>query len=55
MVIQNIQDKINELRDDNTSGTSEFINKAIEIIKTQLKHITDPHKDIKEDIIYKNK
>ena len=52
MELQNIQFQLNELRNDNTSGASEFIDKAFEIIRTQLNQISDSHKDIKSDIIY---
>ncbi|MFX1463248.1 MAG: translation initiation factor eIF-2B, partial [Promethearchaeota archaeon] len=50
--IQNIQKIIRELKEDNTSGASEFIDKSLEIIITQLEQVTDPYKDIKEDLIY---
>ncbi|MFX1384938.1 MAG: translation initiation factor eIF-2B, partial [Promethearchaeota archaeon] len=43
---------LDELRDDNTSGASEFIDKALKLIITQLDQINDPYKDIKEEIIY---
>ncbi|MFX0105827.1 MAG: translation initiation factor eIF-2B [Candidatus Hodarchaeota archaeon] len=49
MEIQNIQDLLRELRDDNTSGATEFIDKALEIIKFQLRLTHDPHRDIRED------
>ncbi len=49
---QNTQEILNKLREDNTSGASEFINKALEMVKNRLKQIIDPNKDIKEDIIY---
>ncbi|MFX0036951.1 MAG: translation initiation factor eIF-2B [Candidatus Hermodarchaeota archaeon] len=52
MKIQNTQDIIRELREDNSSGASEFIDKALEIIKIQLEQVIDPYKDIKEDLIY---
>ncbi len=52
MEIQNIQKIIRELKEDNTSGASEFIDKSLEIIITQLEQVTDPYKDIKEDLIY---
>lgn len=52
MLIQNIQDLIRELREDNISGASEFIDKALEMIKTQLDLIDDPHRDIRDEIIY---
>jgi len=48
--IQNIQDLLRELRNDNTSGANEFIDKALEIIKFQLRLTRDPHKDIREEI-----
>lgn len=50
MEFQNIQDLLRELRDDNTSGANEFIDKALDIIKFQLRLIRDPHKDIREEI-----
>lgn len=50
MEFQNIQDLLRELKDDNTSGASEFIDKVLEIIKFQLRLIHDPHKDIRENI-----
>jgi len=49
--IQNIQNLLRELREDNTSGANEFIDKALEIIKFQLSLTQDPHKDIKEEMM----
>ena len=51
MIIQNIQDLLRELKEDNISSASEFIDKALEIIKFQLRLTRDPHKDIREEII----
>jgi len=53
--IQNIQDLLRELKEDNISGASEFIDKALEIVKFQLRLTRDPHKDIREEIIYLSK
>ncbi len=50
MVIQKIQDLLRDLRDDNTSGANEFIDKTLEIIKFQLRLTRDPHKDIRDEI-----
>ena len=55
MEIQNIQDLLRELKEDNISGASEFIDKALEIVKFQLRLTRDPHKDIREEIIYLSK
>ena len=55
MEIQNIQDLLRELEEDNISGASEFIDKALEIVKFQLRLTSDPHKDIREEIIYLSK
>ncbi len=52
MELQNIQFQLNELRNDNSSSASEFIDKAFEIIRTQLNQISDSHKDIKKEIIF---
>ncbi len=51
MEIKKIQELLDKLREDNTSGAREFIDKALEIVKTQLKLIKDPHKDIRDNII----
>lgn len=50
MQIQNIQDLLRELREDNTSGANEFIDKALALIEFQLSITHDPRKDIKEEI-----
>jgi len=50
--IQNNQEIIRELREDNSSGASEFIDKVLEIITTQLEQVIDPYRNIKEDLIY---
>jgi len=55
LIIQNIQDLLRELKEDNISGASEFIDKALEIVKSQLRLTRDPHKDIREEIIYLSK
>ena len=55
MEIQNIQDLLRELKEDNISGASEFIDKALEIVNFQLRLTRDPHKDIREEIIYLSK
>ncbi len=55
MQIQNIQDLLRELREDNTSGANEFIDKALEIIKFQLSLTLDPREDIKEEMIILSK
>ena len=52
MQIQSIQDLLRELRADNISGASEFIDRALEIIKSQLDLIDDPQRDIRDEIIY---
>ncbi|MFW9829328.1 MAG: hypothetical protein ACFFEY_17270 [Candidatus Thorarchaeota archaeon] len=52
MDLQSIQFQLNELMNDNSSGASEFIDKAFEIIRTKLSQINDSHKDIKSDVIY---
>ncbi len=52
MQIQSIQDLLRELREDNISGASEFIDKALEIIKSRLDLIDEPHRDIRDEIIY---
>lgn len=52
MHIQNIQDLLRELREDNISGASGFIDKALEIVKTQLDLIDDPYRDIRDEISY---
>ncbi|MFX0004057.1 MAG: translation initiation factor eIF-2B [Candidatus Hodarchaeota archaeon] len=49
MQIQNIQGLLRELKEDNTSGANEFIDKALEIIKLQLSLTLDPYEDIKEE------
>jgi translation initiation factor 2B subunit (eIF-2B alpha/beta/delta family) len=49
--IQDIQNQLDELRNDNTSGASEFINKALVIIKQLLDRIKDPNKIIEQDFI----
>jgi len=49
--IQKIQDLLKELREDNTSGANEFIDKVLNIIKFRLKIIPDQYKDILKDII----
>ncbi len=46
MIDDKILEKINDLRQDNTSGASEFIEKSLEIIKKQLKLISDGNTDI---------
>ncbi|MFW9968726.1 MAG: translation initiation factor eIF-2B [Candidatus Odinarchaeota archaeon] len=51
MGIQNIQEIIKDLREDNTSGASEFIDKTLEIIKAHLNKINDPYKNIEEDFL----
>ena len=51
MEIQNIQDLLRQLREDNTSGANEFIDKALEIIKFQLRLTHNPHKNIREEFI----
>lgn len=55
MQIQNIQNLLKELREDNTSGANELIDKALGIIKFQLSLTNDPRKDIKEEIIILSK
>ena len=52
MQIQDIQELLKELREDNTSGANEFIDKALEIIKLQLNLTEDSQKDIKKELIY---
>ncbi|MFX1600091.1 MAG: hypothetical protein ACFFB6_05790, partial [Promethearchaeota archaeon] len=49
------QNLLRELVEDNTSGATEFIDKALEIIRIQLELTTDQYKDIKEEIIYISK
>jgi len=49
--IQNIQNLLRELREDNTSGANELIDKALEIIKLQFTLKKDPREDIKEEIL----
>ena len=51
MEIQNINNLLRKLREDNTSGANEFIDKVLEIIQFQLNLIHDPQKDIKEEIL----
>jgi translation initiation factor 2B subunit (eIF-2B alpha/beta/delta family) len=46
-----IPKKIEDLRNDNTSGANELINKALEIIKIRLKTIEEPNKEIKGDLL----
>ena len=46
----NIQQKLKDLRADNTSGANELIDEALEIIKIQLELIKDPNEDIKKEI-----
>ncbi|NVM36283.1 MAG: hypothetical protein HWN81_11865 [Candidatus Lokiarchaeota archaeon] len=55
MQIQNIQDLLRELREDNTSGANELIDKALEIIRFQLSLTDDPRKDIKEEMMILSK
>ena len=55
MEIQKIQNLLRELKEDNTSGANEFIDKALEIIKLQLKLTRDSYKDIREEFIYLSK
>ena len=52
MDIQNskVSEMLLELRNDNTSGANELIDKALEIIKLQLEMVKDPFEDIKEAI-----
>lgn len=45
-----IQIKLEDLRNDNTSGANELIEKALEIIRNQLGMIKDPNEDIKDEI-----
>ncbi|MFX1366343.1 MAG: translation initiation factor eIF-2B [Promethearchaeota archaeon] len=52
MKIKELEEILDVMRKDNTSGASEFIDKALEIVKAQLKLIKDPHRDIRNDIIY---
>lgn len=49
-LLSNIEKRLLDLKDDTTSGASEFIGKAIEIIKIYLDYVKDPNLDIKEDI-----
>ena len=51
METQKTQNLLRELIEDNTSGATEFIDKALEIIRIQLELTTDQYKDIKEEII----
>jgi len=46
----NIQNKLEDLRDDNSSGANELIDKALEIIKIRLESIEEPNEDIKGEI-----
>ncbi len=45
-----IQQKLKDLRADNTSGANELIDEALEIIRVQLELIKDQNEDIKEEI-----
>jgi len=45
-----VQELLEGLRNDKSSGARELINKALEIIKTQLKQFEDPNQDHKERI-----
>jgi len=49
--LHDIQDLLKNLKDDNTSGAREFIDKALDIIRRQLKLIEDPYKDITQELI----
>lgn len=51
MQIQNIQDLLSDLREDNTSGANELIDKALEIIKSQLILAKDSQQDITEEFL----
>jgi translation initiation factor 2B subunit (eIF-2B alpha/beta/delta family) len=53
--IQNIRDLLRELREDNTSGANEFIDKALEIFKFQLRLTPDAREDIREEILVLSK
>jgi len=45
------QNLLRELVEDNTSGATEFIDKALEIIRIQLELTNDQYRNIKEEII----
>ena len=46
---------LRELVEDNTSGATELIDKALEIIRIQLDMTTDQYRDIREEFIYLSK
>ncbi|MFX1378771.1 MAG: translation initiation factor eIF-2B [Promethearchaeota archaeon] len=46
-----IQRKLSELRTDNSSGASELVFKALEIVRSQLELVEDPNGNIKDLII----
>lgn len=46
-----VQRKLSELRADNSSGASELVFKALEIVKSQLELIEDPNENIEDLII----
>jgi len=50
LTYDDIQKKLEDLRDDNTSGANELIDKALEIIKIRLESIEEPNEDIKGDL-----
>ena len=55
METRKTQNLLRGLIEDSTSGATEFVDKALEIIRIQLERTTDQYKDIKEEIIYLSK
>ncbi|MFX1452428.1 MAG: hypothetical protein ACFFCM_16430, partial [Promethearchaeota archaeon] len=52
MQFRDIRELLRELREDNTSGANEFIDKALEIIKFQLSLTDDSQKDTTKEFMY---
>lgn len=46
-----IKKKLDDLRQDNSSGASELINKSLHIIRSSLENVSEDGKDITEDIM----
>jgi len=50
LTYDDIQKELEDLRDDNTSGANELIDKALEIIKIRLESIEDSNEDIRGEL-----
>lgn len=51
MTSEYIQDELEDLRNDNTSGANELIDKALKIIEIRLESVEEPNEDIKREIL----